>query len=152
MDASVNKVIIMGRLGADPELRYTSSGKAVASFSVATNRSWEGEGGGREERTDWHKVVAWGKVAENVKEYLVKGQKVYVEGRLENSSWEDKEGVKRYKTEVVAREVLFLEKPRGVEEPDRPSGRRNRSDPRDMAGHADLVGDDEDLGTSDIPF
>ena len=136
-DSSVNKVILIGRLGADPELRYTGSGKAVCNFNVATSRSWDGADGNREERTDWHKIVAWGKQGENCREYLVKGQQVYLEGRLETRSWEDRDGNKRYTTEVVARSVLFLAKPAprpGDGEPPRfPNERDNPPPPFDPA-------------------
>lgn len=114
--ASVNKAIILGHLGADPELNYTSGGSAVCKFSVATNRVWDGQSG-REERTDWHRVVSWGKLAERCKEWLVKGQQVYVEGRIETRSWEDRDGNKRWTTEIVAREVVFLGKPAGGSKP-----------------------------------
>ena len=103
MAGSVNKAIIIGRLGADPEVRYTASGQAVANFSLATD-----EGTKEKPRTEWHRIVAWGKTAEICKEYLSKGRQVYVEGRLQTRSWEDRDGGKRYTTEVVAREVVFL--------------------------------------------
>jgi single-strand DNA-binding protein len=106
--ASVNKVIVIGNLGRDPELRYTQSGQAVANFTVATNENWTNKAGEREERTEWHRVVAWGRVAELCAEYLAKGRTVYVEGRLQTREWEDKEGQKRRSTEIVAQTVQFL--------------------------------------------
>lgn len=104
---SVNKVILIGNLGADPELRYTSSGKAVADLRIATSESY-GRGADREEKTEWHRVVVWERTAENCAEYLSKGRKVYVEGRIQTRSWDDKDGNRRYTTEIVARDVQFL--------------------------------------------
>jgi len=110
MAASVNKVILIGRLGADPELAYTNSGQAVGRLSVATTDSWMDKASGQwQERTEWHRVIAWGKLAEKAKEYLTKGRLVYVEGRLQTRSYEDKNGVKKYTTEIVARTIQFLD-------------------------------------------
>ena len=106
---SVNKAILLGRLGKDPELRYTPSGRAVASFSLATNRRWTGQDGQKNESTTWHNVVAWGKQAEVMKEYLHKGQDVYVEGRIDNRSYDKKDGSGRaYISEVVAESFQFV--------------------------------------------
>ena len=96
--AGVNKVILIGRLGGDPELRYTNSGSAVANFSLATSVNWVNKSGEREERTDWHRVVAFGRLGEICGEYLNKGKQVYVEGRLQTRSWEDKDGNRRKTT------------------------------------------------------
>jgi single-strand DNA-binding protein len=106
--ASVNKVILIGNLGRDPELRYLQSGQAVATFTVATNERWNDRDGKPQERTEWHRIVVWGKQAENCANYLSKGRPVYVEGRLQTREWEDKEGQKRQTTEVVAQTVQFL--------------------------------------------
>jgi len=106
--ASVNKAIILGNLGADPELRYTSGGQAVTELRIATNRKWQGKDGNLQEDTQWHRVVVWGKQAEQCKEYLAKGRQAYVEGRLQTRAWEDRDGNKRYTTEIVAQQVLFL--------------------------------------------
>jgi single-strand DNA-binding protein len=103
--ASVNKVILVGNLGRDPEVRYTPSGQAVANFTVATNEAWTDKSGQKQERTEWHRVVVWGKAAENCGEYLSKGRQVYVEGRLQTREWTNKEGAKQYTTEVVANPV-----------------------------------------------
>ena len=112
--ASVNKAILIGNLGRDPEMRYTPSGAAVCNFGIATTERWKNkENGQLEERTDWHNIVVWGKQAENCKEYLAKGRAVFVEGRLQTRSWDDKEGHKRYTTEVIAQTVQFLT-PRGA--------------------------------------
>jgi single-strand DNA-binding protein len=107
--AGINKVIIIGRLGNDPEVRYTPSGAAVAKFSVATSEEWKDKNTGeKKERTEWHRITAWGKLGEICGEYLAKGRQVYVEGRLQTSSYDDKDGVKRYSTEIVASDVQFL--------------------------------------------
>ena len=106
---SVNKVILIGNLGSDPELKYTPSGAAVTNFNVATNEVWNDKDGNKQERTEWHRVVLWRKLAEIAGEYLKKGSKIYLEGRLQTRSWEDKDGVKRYTTEVVADNMTMLD-------------------------------------------
>ncbi len=105
---SVNKAIIIGNLGSDPEVRYTQSGTAVANLSIATNERWTDKNGERQERTEWHRVVVFGKTAENCQKYLSKGRQVYVEGRLQTDEWEDRDGNKRKTTEIVAQNVTFL--------------------------------------------
>ncbi len=106
---SINKVILIGRLGSDPEVRYTPSGAAVANFNVATNRGYKDKEGNWKDETDWHRVVVWNRTAEFCKEYVKKGYRVYVEGRLQTRSWEDQSGQKRFTTEVVALDVQLLE-------------------------------------------
>ncbi len=116
--ASVNKVILIGNLGRDPELRYTQGGQAVCNFTLATTERFGGrDGGAVQERTEWHRVVVWGKTAENCAQYLAKGRSVYVEGRLQTRDWEDKEGQKRRTTEITALTVQFLGGPRGAGAP-----------------------------------
>ena len=110
--AGVNKAILIGNLGRDPELRYTQNGQAVTNFSLATSESWTDKSGERTEKTEWHRIVAWGKTAELCAQYLSKGRTVYIEGRLQTRDWEDKEGVKRQTTEIVANTVQFLGGPR----------------------------------------
>ncbi len=105
---SVNKAILIGHLGADPEVRYTPSGTPVANFRIATSESWNDKQGERQERTEWHRIVAWNKTAELVGEYLSKGRQVYVEGRIQTRQWDDRDGNKRYTTEVIANQVTFL--------------------------------------------
>jgi len=105
----VNKVILIGNVGADPELRYTPGGTAVSNFNMATNENWTDSGGEKQERTEWHRIVVWGRLAEICNQYLRKGSKVYIEGRLETSSWDGQDGQKRYKTEVVARDMQMLD-------------------------------------------
>jgi single-strand DNA-binding protein len=102
---TVNKVILLGRLGADPQLKYTASGKATVSFNLATNAVWKDQEGKQQEKTDWHRVTAWGKLAEVIGEWLKKGGLVFIEGRLQTRSYEDTNGVKKYITEVVAQEM-----------------------------------------------
>ena len=105
----VNKVILIGNVGADPELRYTPSGTAVTNFNMATNESWTDNSGDRQERTEWHRIVVWGRLAEICNQYLRKGSKVYIEGRLQTRNWEGQDGQKRYTTEVVARDMQMLD-------------------------------------------
>ncbi|MGH9743299.1 MAG: single-stranded DNA-binding protein [Candidatus Acidiferrum sp.] len=105
---SVNKVILVGRLGRDPETRYTTGGQAVANFSLATDHSYKDRNGERQKRTEWHKIVAWRKLAEIIQQYLKKGSLVYIEGRIETREWQDKEGQKRYSTEIIANEMRML--------------------------------------------
>lgn len=117
--SGVNKVMLIGNLGKDVELKYTSSGTPVANFSIATSERFTDKQGQKQERTEWHRIVAWGKLAELAGQYLAKGRQVYVEGKLQTRSWDDKNGVKRYTTEVLARSVTFLgSKPQGDRGPD----------------------------------
>jgi len=106
--AGVNRVILLGNLGADPEVRYTPSGNAVANFRIATNESWTDKNGQKQDRTEWHRIVAWGKTAELCGEYLNKGKQVYIEGKLQTREWADKENRKNFTTEIVASQVTFL--------------------------------------------
>jgi single-strand DNA-binding protein len=106
--ASVNKVILIGNLGADPELRYTPSGAAVANFNIATTEKWKDKDGQSQERTEWHRIILWSRQAEVAKEYLRKGSSVYIEGRIQNRSYDDKDGIKRYVTEIVGQRMQFL--------------------------------------------
>ena len=105
---SVNKVILVGNLGRDAELRYTPGGAAVATLNMATTEVWNDKAGGKQEKTEWHRVVFWGKVAESLTEYLTKGKQVYVEGRLETRQWNDKDGNKRYTTEIKGDKIVLL--------------------------------------------
>ena len=106
---TVNKVILIGRLGADPDVRTTPAGQSVATLSVATNEAWKDQDGNSQERTDWHRVVLWRRQAEIAGEYLKKGNRVYIEGRLQTRSWDDKDGVKRWTTEVIGQNMQLLE-------------------------------------------
>jgi single-strand DNA-binding protein len=106
--ASVNKAILIGNLGRDPEMRHTPSGKPVTTFSIATTEKWRDQNGEMQESTEWHNIVLWGRQAEIAKEYLSKGRPVYIEGRIQTRSYEDKNGVKKYITEIVGRHMQFL--------------------------------------------
>ncbi len=108
--ASVNKVILIGYLGKDPEIRYTPSGVAVANFSIATSEKWKDKQGEQQEKTEWHNIVAWKKLGEICGEYLSRGQQVYIEGRLQTRAWEDRDGNKKYTTEIVANQMKMLGK------------------------------------------
>lgn len=116
MTRGLNKVLLIGSLGCDPEMRYTPSGRPVTSFSLATSRSWTSAEGERHEETEWFNIVAWGNLAEICKQYLTKGRQVYVEGRLQTRGWEDDTGKKHFRTEVVASEMIMLGDRRGGEE------------------------------------
>jgi single-strand DNA-binding protein len=143
MSRGVNKVILVGNLGRDPEVRYTRDGTAVANLNVATTESWNDGNGQRQERTEWHKVVAWGKLAEIAKEYLSKGKQVYIEGKLQTRPWEDKEGVKRYTTEIKVDQMVML------------GGRMGDGTPRDSGPPPDMpdVGRESFQATEDdVPF
>jgi len=108
--ASLNKVMIIGNLGSEPEMRFTPNGNPVTSFRVATNRVFTTPDGERKEETEWFTIVAWGKLAEQCNQYLAKGKLVYAEGRLHTRSWEGQDGQKHYRTEVIARRVTFLDR------------------------------------------
>ena len=110
--AGVNKAILIGRLGKDPEVRYTPSGTAVANFSIATSEEWKDkESGEKQERTEWHRIVAWRRLGEICGEYLHKGSQVFIEGRLQTRDWEDRDGNKRYTTEIIALNMQMLDRP-----------------------------------------
>jgi len=140
--ASVNKVILIGNLGRDPELRYTQSGQAVANFNIATSEKFTDKEGNPQERTEWHRIVVWGKQAENCAQYLSKGRSAYIEGGLQTRDWEDKEGVKRYTTEVRAQRVQFLGGPGGA----------GGAGQRGGAGGAPEGGNDQGPPAEDVPF
>lgn len=109
--AGINKAILVGRLGKDPEIRYTPSGTAIANFTMATSENYKDKDGQKQERTEWHRIVAFGKLAEICGEYLAKGKQVYIEGRIQTRSWDDKDGNKKYMTEIVANTMQMLGKP-----------------------------------------
>lgn len=166
---SMNKVILIGNLGKDPEVRYTGAGTAVANFSMATSEVWTDKAGKKMERTEWHRLVAWGKTAELVGEYLSKGSQVSVEGKLQTREWTDKENKKQYTTEIVVREVIFLGKkgdtaqrrpeppkgdhgtpPRGYEEGPTPGAPQDPTP--DQFGPATDQREPPAHGDDDIPF
>ena len=138
----LNKVFLMGNLGRDPEVRTTTSGQTVANFTVATSRKYKDRDGNRQEKTEWHNVVVWGKQAEIARQYLTKGKQVFIEGRLETRSWEDKtHGDKRYRTEVICDNFQMLGggRPGGADE-----GHESHGAPAEIGG--------PDVGDDDIPF
>ena len=144
---SVNKVILVGNLGRDAELRYTPGGAAVATLNMATTEVWNDKGGQRQEKTEWHRVVVWGKQAESLSEYLTKGKQIYIEGRLQTRQWDDKDGNKRYTTEIRADRVTLLGGGGGA----RSSGASRSVD--DTGGHAPgPEASAEPLTDDDIPF
>lgn len=108
MPRSVNRVILLGHLGKDPELKYTASGQAVTKLRLATSERWKDKNGEWQDRTEWHDVVLWAKMAETANQYLNKGSQVYIEGRLQTSSWDDKDGKKHFRTEIVASDMVLL--------------------------------------------
>ena len=144
---SVNKVILVGNLGRDAEVRYTSGGTAVATLSLATTDVWTDKGGQRQEKTEWHRVVLWGKTAETLQEYLLKGRQIYVEGRLQTRQWDDRDGNKRYTTETRADRVVLLGGRGG-------GGGSSRSDDEGQQPQQQQVGAGEPdvLTDDDIPF
>ena len=142
----VNKAIIIGNLGRDPDVRFTPSGRAVAKFSVATTERWTDQQGQRQEKTEWHNIVVWGKQAETCGQYLSKGRQVYVEGRITNRSYDDKDGNKKYITEIIARDVRFL----GGGGGERGGGAGRVADPNFAAPAGEDAGPAE--AEDDIPF
>jgi single-strand DNA-binding protein len=150
---SVNKVILVGNLGAEPELKYTAGNRPVCNLSVATNESFKDKSGQRQERTEWHRVTAWGEQAENCSKYLAKGRSVYVEGRLQTRSWEDKQGQKRYSTDIVADRVVFLGGGQHAgDEPVRTGRAQHTSRRGDQPLPAERGPDLSVPGSEDIPF
>ncbi|RDV36542.1 single-stranded DNA-binding protein [Bradymonadaceae bacterium TMQ3] len=147
---SLNKAMIIGNLGSDPEVRYTQSGAAVANFNIATNETWMDKSGAKQERTEWHRVVVFGKQAENCGKYLSKGRQVYVEGRMQTRDWEDRDGNKRSTTEIVAQTVQFLSSGNAAGRSDGPSsyGDSNRGG---SSGAAESSFD-QSFNDDDIPF
>lgn len=158
MAKSFNQAIVMGNLTRDPELRTTPSGQSVASFAVATNRVWQDSAGEKKEQADFHEIVAWGKLGELANQYLSKGRKVMVVGRLQTQSWE-KDGVKRSRTEIIANDISFLDGPRtegGAPFMDTPSPAAENQDPdnKNAKKTEDVVIEDldEQVNLDDIPF
>ena len=136
---SVNKIVLVGHLGADPESRFTPSGVAVSTFNMATNESWKNKEGEYEDRTEWHRIVLYGKAAETASEYMKKGQLAYVEGRIRTRSWEDKDGMTRYTTEVLGDRFTML---------GRKSENKSTAAPAEASAGAGGGGGDDD----DLPF
>ena len=154
MSRSLNKAILIGNLGADPEIRTTGSGTRVAQFSVATSRSWTNQGGEQQEKTEWHRVVAWARLADVVERFLKKGDRVYIEGEIQYRSYEDKDGVTKYSTEINAREMIMLggREGGGYGGESAESGSRGSASRKSTSDYEDFqappFGDEED----DLPF
>ena len=148
---SVNKVILVGNLGRDAEIRYTSGGTAVATLSLATTDIWTDKGGQRQEKTEWHRVVLWGKTAETLQEYLLKGRQIYVEGRLQTRQWDDRDGNKRYTTETRADRVVLLGG-RGGGPGGGGGGGMSRGDDQGHPAGSPGPGEPSELTEDDIPF
>lgn len=136
MPKSVNKAILVGNVGKDPEIKYTPSGVAVAKFTVATNESFKDKSGEWQSRTEWHNVVAWERLAEIVGEYVHKGTKIYVEGKLQTSSWEDRNGDKKYRTEIVARDLVLLVSRDTVPEPNHQDAEDEKEPTHSISGES----------------
>ena len=139
---SVNKVMILGRLGQDPELKYTPGGMAVCNFSIATSETWDDKAGQKHEKVEWHRIVVWGKLAELCNQYLTKGKQAFVEGALQTRSWDDKSGGKRYTTEIIAKSVQFIG---GSSEASSPTHRNDENQEYDIST-------DNNFTSDDIPF
>ncbi len=156
---SVNKVILLGRLGQDPELKHTPSGSAVCNFSLATSEYWADKNGQKQERTEWHRVVVWGKLAELCNQYLAKGRQAFVEGRLQTRSWDDQSGQKKYTTEIVATTVQFIGA-QGQATAGASQGQsfqnqgptNNRSQESSMMDESYNISSDASFTSDDIPF
>lgn len=154
--SSLNKAMIIGRLGQDPEVRYTQSNTAVATLNIATNERFKDRNGENQERTEWHRVVAWGRTAEICQQYLKKGSQVYIEGPIQTREWEDKEGQKRYTTEIKALTLTMLDSPgRGQDgggyAPSQGSGQRQTSGASGGSSQGVDLGGLDDMD-DDLPF
>ncbi|HEX7137970.1 MAG TPA: single-stranded DNA-binding protein [Vicinamibacterales bacterium] len=148
---SVNKVILVGNLGRDAELRYTPGGAAVATINMATTEVWNDKSGQRQEKTEWHRVVLWGKSAESLTEYLTKGKQIYVEGRLQTRQWDDKDGNKRYTTEIRGDRIVLLGGGSGGRGAGGGGARTSMGDDTGGGGHGPDA-PSEPLTDDDIPF
>ncbi len=148
MARSVNLAFILGNLTRDPQMRYTPNGTAVASFSVATNRTWLSEGI-EQEAVDFHNIVVWNKLAETCNNLLSKGRKVFVRGRIANRTWDDAAGLKHYRTEIVAEEVIFLDAPRGKAENE---SKQKETQAKETEENESVNVKEENISAEDIPF
>lgn len=145
----MNKIQIIGRLGKDPELKYTATGTPVANFSVATSEKWKDKNGQVNERTEWHRCVVWGKLGELCNQYLAKGRQVYIEGKMQTRDWEDNNGVKRYVTEVVVTNVEFL----GSRDQNQGQGQQqNNNNQNNNQNDYQEPSNDQNFTADDIPF
>jgi single-strand DNA-binding protein len=146
--SSLNKILLIGHLGKDPEIRYTPDGSPVATFSLATSENWTDKNGSRQEHTEWHNIVAWNRLADLSKRFLAKGRQVYVEGRIRSREWSDREGNKRRTTEVIASQMVLLgSRPQGAETGAQPAEPAARA-----AAEPDQAFGDAGITDNDIPF
>lgn len=136
----LNKVFLIGHLGKDPESRFTQGGNPVTNFSIATSEKWTDKQGNKQEKTEWHNIVAWSKQAEICRDYLVKGSKVHIEGKLQTDKWTDNNGVDRWTTKVVLRQILFLGSPQGQQQE------------QQHQGHSGQASEPPPIGDDDVPF
>ena len=147
--SSLNKIMLIGHLGKDPEVRYTTDGTPVATFSLATSENWTDKNGTRQERTEWHNIVAWRRLAELSKRFLTKGRQVYVEGRIQSRDWNDREGIRRRTTEVVVSQIVLLgSRSQGTDTPapsQEPASQNTEAEPEQAFGDAGIT-------DNDIPF
>ncbi len=147
--SSLNKIMLIGHLGKDPEVRYTTDGTPVATFSLATSENWTDKNGTRQERTEWHNIVAWKRLAELSKRFLAKGRQVYVEGRIQSRDWNDREGIRRRTTEVVVSQIVLLgSRSQSTDAPapsQEPASQSAEAEPEQAFGDAGITDDD-------IPF
>jgi single-strand DNA-binding protein len=150
--SGVNKVIIVGRLGADPEVKAVGQGSTVTRLNVATSENWMGKDGQKQERTEWHRIVVWGKLAEICGKHLSKGRQVYIEGRLQTRSWEDPQGQKKYATEIVANAVQFLGGASGERTEGASNNNNGRSNSNEDFGFQDFGPEPSFNSNDDIPF
>jgi len=141
----LNKVMLIGRLTRDPEVRTTPTGQSVASFAIATNRAWKDKQGAKQEKVEYHNIVAWRKLAEIIQQYVKKGSRLYIEGRLETRSWNDQTGVKKYRTEIVADNMIMLDTKGGSSSLPRPA-------PSTAVPEPSVNNPDEEISVEDIPF
>lgn len=141
---NLNKVQLIGRITQDLELKTTQTGRNVLSFSVATNRTWKDDKGEKQERTDFHNIVSWGKQAETIAQYFIKGQEIYCEGRLETRTWEGEDGKKNYRTEVMLEKFEFGQKPKGAENT---NAHKGYDEPENAVAYPE-----EEIDPDDIPF
>ncbi len=149
--SSLNKAMLIGNLGQDPEVRYTQSNTAVATLNIATSERYKDSNGEYQENTEWHRVVAWGRTAEICQQYLSKGSKVYIEGPIQTRQWEDKEGQKRYTTEIKALRMVMLDSPSGGgQKPPQPQ-QQNQKSSQPMSSNVELDSNFDDMD-DDLPF
>ena len=154
----INKCIILGNLGQDPEVRYMPNGNAVANFSIATSESWKDQQGQLQERTEWHKCTAYRKLAEIIGEYVRKGSKIYIEGKLQTRKWQDKDGADKYTTEIIVDQMQMLDSkngsgqtsPQGQSQPNNYNANGSPKSPQQMQGKAPA--DNSDYNFDDTPF